>query len=107
MVINYPSRKPAPSRLPAGAGSGSSLRSFNYKGHDFLCGRPVKNVLLTKPLSGAPFVTLHLDLTARVVGEIGRFRDGELIDVRLTEIVKCPGGLPRIACKLFVPPKKP
>jgi hypothetical protein len=81
--------------------------SFNYQGRDFLVGHLVKQVCLTKPLSGQPFVTLHKDLTARFVGNTDQLRDGQLVDVKLTEIAKCGVGLPRITCELLAPIKKP
>jgi hypothetical protein len=83
------------------------MRSFNYLGRDFLVGHSVKNIPLTKPLSGQPFVTLHRGLTARFVGAADHLRDGQLVDVKLIEIVKGGAGLPGITCVSFVPPKKP
>ena len=85
----------------------SSRCSFNYLGRDFLVGHSVPKVPLTKPLSGQPFVTLHRGLTARFVGKADYLQDGQLIDVKLTEIGKGGAGLPRITCVLFIPPKKP
>jgi hypothetical protein len=85
----------------------SSRCSFNYLGRDFLVGHTVQNVPLTKSLSGGLFVTLHRGLTARFADRADHLRDGQLVDVKLTEIVKAGAGLPRIICILFVPPKKP
>jgi len=83
------------------------LRSFNYHGRDFLVGRPVRQVQLFKPASGKPFVILHQDLTALFLGDAGQFQNGQLLDVKLLEIVRAGTSLPRITCELFVPPQRP
>lgn len=94
-------------RVRAAQPDSGSLRSFNYHGRDFLVGRPVRQVRLSKPSAGKPFVTLHQDLTALFRGDVGQFQDGQLIDVKLLELVRAGAGLPRITCELYVPPKRP